>query len=107
MRIWMHQLLGAVAEFAGFFAGAVVTALLLELIRDGPRWVVIPTITVAMIAFVIGGLRAGEWFVRRLPARCPACRGAAWAEGHRPVRFRCRACGHVHRTRFRTNWGSD
>ena len=106
MRIWLHLILSAVAVFAGFFAGAVLTALLLELIRDGPRWVVIPVTVVSMVAFLLGGIRSGEWLVRRLPARCPACGRAAYAEGHRPIRFRCRACGHVQRTNTRTNWGA-
>jgi hypothetical protein len=107
MRIWMHLLLSAVALFAGFVGGAILTAVLLDLIHDGPRWIVIPVTCVAMSVFVVGGLRTGEWTVRQLPARCPACRGAAWAEGHRPIRFRCTACGHLHRTRVRANWGAD
>jgi hypothetical protein len=107
MRIWMHLLLGVVAMFGGFFGGAILTVALLEVIHDGPRWVVIPVTVVAMVALVLGGFRAGEWLVRQLPARCPACAGRAYAEGHRPVRFRCTACGHVHRTRMRANWGGD
>ena len=107
MRIWMHLLLSAVAVFAGFVGGAILTALLLELIRDGPRWIVIPVTGAALLVFIVGGVRTGEWAVRRLPARCPACGGDTWAEGHRPIRFCCRACGHVHRTRTRANWGTD
>ena len=93
--------------FAGFFAGAILAALLLELIRDGPRWAVVPVVCVSLVVFVYGGLRTGEWLVRQLPARCPQCRGAAYAEGHRPIRFRCTVCGHVHRTNVRANWGAD
>lgn len=107
MRIWMHLLLSGFAVFAGFFGGAIATALLLELIHDGPRWIVIPVTCVAMVVFVVGGLRTGEWAVRQLPARCPECDGTTWAEGHRPIRFRCRACGHVHRTNVRANWGAE
>jgi ribosomal protein S27AE len=106
MRIWIHCLLSGVAMFAGFFAGGLLTGLLLELIRGGPPWVVVPVVIVTMVAFIYGGLRAGEWLVRRLPARCPACAGQAYAEGHRPIRFRCSKCGHVHRTNMRTNWGA-
>jgi hypothetical protein len=106
MRIWIHLLLTGVAVFVGFIAGGILAALLLELIRDGPRWAVIPVVCVALVAFAYGGLRAGEWFVRQLPARCPKCRRAAYAEGHRPIRFRCASCGHVHWTNVRANWGS-
>lgn len=42
MRIWLHLLLETVAVFVGFLAGGILAAVLLELIRDGPRWVVIP-----------------------------------------------------------------
>ena len=107
MRIWMHLVLSAAAVFSGFFAGALLTGLLLELVRGGPRWAVIPLICVAMVAFVYGGLRSGEWLIRQLPVRCPECRRTAYAEGHRPIRFRCEACGHVHRTNVRANWGAD
>jgi Na+/glutamate symporter len=71
VRIWMHLFLSAVGMFAGFFAGAVLAALLLELIRDGPRWVVIPVTAVGMVASLLGGIHSAEWLVRRLPARCP------------------------------------
>jgi len=107
MRIWMHLFLSVVAMFAGFFGGAILTAMLLEVIREGPRSVVVPVICVSLVASAIGGLRAGEWLVRRLPVRCPACAGPSYAEGHRPIRFRCTACGHVHRTRMRANWGGE
>lgn len=107
MPIRLHLFCSAVSMFAGFTGGAGLAALLLEGIRDLPRWFVIPVMVVALVVFVVGGIRAGEWLVRRLPARCPACGRAAVAEGHRPIRFRCRSCGHVHRTNVRTNWGSD
>jgi ribosomal protein S27AE len=107
MRIWMHLILSSVAVFAGFFAGGLVLAGLLELIRVWPQWILIPTIIVSAFVLVFGGLRLGEWLVRRLSARCPQCRGRAYAEGHRPIRFRCTACGHVHYTNMRTNWGAD
>jgi hypothetical protein len=103
----MHLLLSSIAVFAGFLAGGFLTALLLELIRDGPRWLVIPTMVVALVVLCVGGLRAGEWLVRRFAARCPECRGPAYAEGHRPIRFRCVACGHIHYSRMRTNWGDN
>jgi hypothetical protein len=104
MRIWMHLVLTVIAAFAGFSGGAILTAMLLEVIRDGPRWVVIPVMVVSMVAFIYGGLRAAEWLVRQLPARCPACAGPAYAEGRQPIRFRCTECGRVHRTRVRANW---
>ena len=63
-----------------------------------PAVVVIPVVIVLMVAFIYGGIRGGEWLVRRLPARCPACAARAFAEGHRPIRYRCTECGHVHRT---------
>jgi hypothetical protein len=107
MRIWMHLLLNIIAVFGGFFGGTILAAMMLEVIRDGPRWVVIPVIAVSMVALAYGGLRIGEWLVRRLPARCPACAGPAYAEGHRPIRFRCTECGHVHHTLVRAKWGGD
>src|SRR5262245_32562689 len=107
MRIWMHLILSSIAVFAGFIAGGIVLALLLELIRDWPKAVFIPCIIVSAFVLVLGGLRVGEWLIRRLSARCPQCRGRAYAEGHRPIRFRCKVCGHVHRTNMRTNWGAD
>lgn len=106
MRIWMHQVMEVIAVFAGFIVGGFLSALLLEVIRDGPRWLVIATMIVAFPALIYGGLRAGEWLVRQLPARCPKCRGPAYAEGHRPIRYRCRLCEYEHFTRSRTNWGA-
>src|SRR5262245_19388922 len=107
MRIWMHLLLSSIGMFAGFFAGGLMAAVVLELIRDGPRWIVIPTMIVTLIGLCYGGIRLAEWLVRQLSVRCPMCRGPAYAEGHRWIRFRCTACGHVHVTRMRTNWGDD
>jgi hypothetical protein len=107
MPIWMHHVLSTIAIFAGFFGGGLLTAILLELIRGGPKWVVLPVVSVALIVFAVGGIRFGEWLVRLLPARCPNCRGRAYAEGHRPIRFRCQECQHVHFSRSRTNWGKD
>lgn len=107
MRIWMHLLLSVIAMFAGFVAGGILSALVLELIREGPGWFVFPVMAVTLIGLCVGGVLGAEWLVRRLSARCPLCRGPAYAEGHRPIRFRCTACGHIHHTRMRTNWGSD
>src|SRR5262245_55342394 len=105
MRIGTHLLLSFVAVFAGFFGGGRAAGAFLELIRGGPRWVVIPAIVAAMLTFVYGGVRLGEWSVRQLPARCPKCRGKSYAEGHRPVRFRCQECEYVQRTNVRAKWG--
>jgi hypothetical protein len=85
----------------------LLSALILELIRGGPRWFVIPAMIVTLIGLCFGGVLGCEWLVRRLSTRCPECRGPAYAEGHRPIRFRCTAFGHVHCTRMRTNWGND
>ena len=107
MRIWMHQLLSMFACLGGFLTGGLGAALVLEVIRGGPQWLVIAVVSVCLVGFAIGGIRAGEWLARRIPARCPECNGRTFAEGHRPIRFRCRECGHVHLTKTRTNWGSD
>ena len=105
MRIWMHLLLMATATFSGFFAGGGLTALVAELVRDRPPAVASAVIVPALVAFALGGALLGEWLVRRLPARCPSCGRPAYAEGHRPIRYRCRSCGHDYHTRARTNWG--
>lgn len=107
MRIWVHLTLSSLGVLLGFGSGCVLIALVLELIRGYPQWVVIPVIVVTGFAFIFGGVRAGEAFVRLLPARCPHCKGRSFAEGHRPIRFRCTECEHVHQTRMRTNWGND
>ena len=107
MRIWMHLTLQAVGTFGGFFCGGLALSAFLELIRGAPRWVTIPTIILTVVPFVYGGMRIGEGLARLLPARCPECRGRAYAEGHRPIRFRCRVCGLVHRANVRTNWGKQ
>jgi hypothetical protein len=107
MRIGMHLVLSTLAATAGFLAGSLLTALLLEVIRGCPQWVVVPSTVIALIGFCVGGVRGGEALVRLLPARCPDCRGRAFPEGHRPVRFRCKSCQRIHRTRMRVYWGGD
>ena len=107
MRIWMHLTLNGFAAFGGFVFGALVFAQVLVWLHGGPQWVVIPVTTAAMFVFPLSGLWIGERLVRRWPARCPECRGSAFAEGHRPIRYACRDCGYVHLTRMRANWGGD
>ena len=106
MRIWMHLLLSAVAVFAGFFAGPCWPR------RAGvdPRRAPVgghPGDMRVAGCFRIGGLRTGDWLVRQLPARCPRVLGRPMRRGTGRSGSVVTACGHVHRTNVRANWGAD
>ena len=102
MRIWLHLTLQILGEFAAFFLGILLV------------WVLMPADfraalgPIFCLALLGGGGAAGalgmRWLVRRVGARCPCCGGRAVSQDIRPISYRCKACGHTHSTRVRSNW---
>jgi hypothetical protein len=101
MRIWLHLTLMILAEFSGFFLGALAV------------WVLIPAelhtaaspLDFALVAVgALAGAFGARWFFRRVAALCPSCGGRSFHRGIRPIAYHCAECGHVHETRVRSNW---
>jgi hypothetical protein len=120
MSIVVHRMLGAVLQIAGFFGGAIVGAgvgmLILMAVAgsfkppegrapdsggSGSALTACCGLSIGVPLFFggawVGRTLAYGLFVRRVPARCPQCRGPAYfqSEGNE-VHYRCRSCKHVY-----------
>ncbi len=105
--IVFHLIIQVVFVFAGFIFGGILAAIVMEFIRPLPSILSIPLGIVALLSLAYGGVRGGEYVARLISVRCPQCRSSSFAEGHRPIRYRCKTCGHVELTRCRASWGKD
>src|SRR5437762_168288 len=108
MRIWMHGIIELVVVMAAFFGTGFVIIIsglesLIESLMGGTKFAILAAmLLVAPIIF--GACYLAQVLIRKIPARCPECRGHTYAEGNRPVRYRCVDCGFVHVT-WRSNHG--
>jgi hypothetical protein len=110
MPIWAHQVLSVVGLLGGAGAGLglfvwATWAIRLPPINDG-WWPVMVPIAVLFVGLPLGGSWLGVWWVERYPAHCPQCGSRAYIEGHWPIRYRCRGCGHLEQTRVWSRLGA-
>jgi hypothetical protein len=112
MRIWCHLALTTAAQVLAFGVAVLASSSLVGLasgqVVTDSRPLQIAAVVVGMLfvfASIYGGIRLAEWLARRVAARCPRCRGAAVAVGHRPIRYACRDCHHVEATSVLVHWG--
>jgi WD40 repeat protein len=100
LPVWAHMALLFLAPLVGFLGGAfgflVVNGAIFG--AGGPSPLPVPLVIVCFLAFPFLGLSLALALVRLCPARCPHCGGRSYAEGNRPVVYRCAACGHLRRT---------
>ena len=108
MPVWLHLLIDTIAFFATVVLWWTITIPLLSLdfvrgiVRDNE---VRTTVNFVVCAAGLGlGVIASRVF-RKIPARCVKCGGKTFAEGNRPVRYKCKECGFVQLTKLRSNWG--
>jgi hypothetical protein len=101
MRIGVHLTVAILAQFAGFFLGALGAWALLP---ADFRAAAAPLDFVLVAGGAVGGAFGMRWASGRIPARCPRCGGRAFSRGLRPITYHCVACGHTHETRVRANW---
>ncbi len=106
MRIWQHHAVEVLACFAAFFLCAFLEIRFASGIIDAIRALVknhFAFSVVTVLLYLVPAASAAnltQRYFRRIPARCAKCGGRALAERNRPVRYRCRDCGHIEITRL-------
>lgn len=107
MPIWLHILLDTVVFLAGIMLWWATAFGLWSVIpaRKVPHNLAVQVTILAILALGIGVGRLLSKRFRRIPARCANCGGRSYAEGNRPIRYRCRDCGCVKVTNVSSNWG--
>lgn len=119
MPIWLHIVMETVIGVGGFLLGGALTlSVFMETMTVVAGWLqgcalAIPVWVPHGIAVLFSAplmfaipLLLSRWF-RQIPARCGKCDGRAFAEGHRPVRYRCQECGWLKTTNVNSNLGPD
>ena len=94
MRIGLHliiEMLLALAAICLFTFVPVMCGLALKFSFPWPF---------ALLGFLVGVDVSNlvRWWFRKIPARCPKCKGRTFAIGSRPIRYKCEECGYLHRT---------
>lgn len=56
------------------------------------------TSTIVFILVTGAGVVIPRLLICLIPARCPNCSGPTYCRDSRPIKFVCRACGHIHNT---------
>ena len=92
--IWLHQTLLGFCILIGFFGGPVTLALIL---RNSPAFRGALAIGSILASPVLGVLLLGGLFTHYVPARCPACGGAAYLAWATKDQYVCRQCRHTQR----------
>jgi hypothetical protein len=105
MPIWLHLAAAYAGRVVGFLAACLAASyamwaaaglVRLDLEKAG-NLVRIPVVllsAVVMFSSAVVGIRAGNWLVLRLPARCPRCGGRARGRGCKVVTYTCENCGY-------------
>ncbi|MCA9572833.1 MAG: hypothetical protein KC656_33575 [Myxococcales bacterium] len=115
MSIRLHLVLVSVLGVVGLLVGFGVGITAFDLLRDSlPAWATegpVPLLLFGMPAAAVGAFATRRAFTRLVEATCPRCGGAMeHIPSHRqkavfagsvtvPITYRCRTCGHVHRTK--------
>lgn len=107
MPIWCHQGLSVLAVGGSGVAVLGLGILLLDALaaRQPLPDPVLFLGTLLIFGLGIGGGKLAGRLADQIPVACGKCPGRAYREGHRPNRYRCRACGHDVVVASWSDWG--